>query len=329
MIALRKDVRNQVEYRFDPLTKEQSRMNPVRAKRIKQAESDLALEEVIRRSRNACVFCPEQIEEKTPTFPESINKDGRIRVGDTVIFPNLNPFGENHAVGTLSKEHFLDLNEFGVSLLHDNLLASNRYILSVYARDSDAVWPIWVWNYMPPSAGSIIHPHVQILVETQPLPQQARLLEKGKDYFERTKKNYWEDLLAEERRQDERFILCNDSLSVLASFAPRGFNEIQFIFKKSSLTDLEEKEIDDFADTLTKALLGYKGMGIGSFNLITYSGPIDKKLEYYSLHAKLFSRPYPKGVYTNDTGPMEKGYDVWVIDTLPEELARSMRPYFE
>jgi len=48
----------------------------------------------------------------------------------------------------------------------------------------------------------------------------------------------------------------------------------------------------------------------------------------YSLHAKLFSRPYPKGVYTSDTGPMERGYDVWVIDTLPEELAERVRPFF-
>lgn len=329
MIEFRRDIRNHVEYRFDPLTKEQSRINPDRAKRVKQAESDFALNEAIRESRNGCVFCPERIEEKTPAFPETIHREGRIRVGETVIFPNLNPFGENHAVGILSKEHFLDLDEISVSLLRDNLLASNKYILSIYACDMRALWPIWVWNYMPPSAGSIIHPHVQILAETHPLPQLARLLAKSKDYFERNKKNYWEDLVAEEWRRDERFIFGNGSLSVLASFAPRGFNEIQFIFKKGSLTDLEEKEIDEFAHTLTRALLGYKEMGIGSFNLITYSGPVNKKIDSYSLHAKLFSRPYPRAIYTNDTGPLERGYDVWVIDTLPEELTCKMRRYFE
>jgi len=95
------------------------------------------------------------------------------------------------------------------------------------------------------------------------------------------------------------------------------------------LGDLNEKQIDEFADNLTKVLCGYKEIGIGSFNLITYSGPLDKKLDYYSLHTKLFSRPYPKGVYTSDTGPMERGYDVWVIDTLPEELAKRMRPFLD
>jgi hypothetical protein len=52
-------------------------------------------------------------------------------------------------------------------------------------------------------------------------------------------------------------------------------------------------------------------------------------VEYrFDPHARLFSRPYPRGVYTNDTGPMERGYDVWVIDTVPEELADRMKPFF-
>jgi len=43
----------------------------------------------------------------------------------------LNPFGENHAVGTLSEGHFLDLDKFKPDLLRDNLLATKNYILSV------------------------------------------------------------------------------------------------------------------------------------------------------------------------------------------------------
>lgn len=43
---------------------------------------------------------------------------------------------------------------------------------------------------------------------------------------------------------------------------------------------------------------------------------------------KLISRPFPKGVYTNDTGPMERLYDVWVIDTMPEIVAEKLRVHF-
>jgi galactose-1-phosphate uridylyltransferase len=329
MFELRKVLKDQIEYRFDPLTDDQSRINPARARRVKQGEIDAGLRAIIDKSRETCVFCPERIEEETPELPRPICKEGRIRVGEALVFPNLNPFGENHAVGTLCEAHFLDLNEFRVDLLRDNLLASKAYILSVYAYDGRATWPIWMWNYMPPSAGSIIHPHVQILLEEEPLPQQAELIEKSRRYFEHYQRKYWDDLVVEEKRLGERYISGSDSLSIIASFAPRGFNEIRFVFNRSCLTDLGEEEIDEFADRLARTLRGYKKLGVGSFNLLTYSGPLDRRLNDYSLHARLFSRPYPRAVYTSDTGPFERGYDVWVIDTLPEELAQQMKPFFE
>ena len=328
MVEFRKAIRDEIEYRFDPLTGEQARINPARASRLRQAEADVEWEGIIERSRKACAFCPEHIEENTPTFPGTICPEGRIRRGETVVFPNLNPFGENHAVAILSEAHYLDLDEFRVDMLRDNLVASRDYILSVRHNDREARWPIWVWNYMPPSAGSIIHPHVQILVEGQPVPQLAELLAWGEAYFDEYRRNYWEDLVSEEQKLDERYIYGDNALAVLASFAPRGFNEIGFIFHRSSLAELIEGEIDAFAHALTNALCGYKAMGIGSFNLITYSGPLDERPDFYRLHARLFSRPFPRGVYTNDTGPMERGYDVWVIDTVPEELADRMRPFF-
>jgi len=328
-MEFRKVIRNQVEYRFDPLTQVQCRVNPERARRLKQAGSDSGLSEIITRSRETCPFCPENVEDKTPRFRREICQEGRIRLGETLIFPNLNPFGENHAVGIISQAHFLDLDEFSARMLEDNLVASKNYILTVHEKDKESLWPIYIWNYMPPSAGSIIHPHVQILVEREPLPMQAKLLEKGGDYLSFDGRNYWEELVEEEEKLNERFIYEDDCLSVVASFAPRGFNEIQFTFKEaSSLTELSEKQIGDFADCLVRALRGYKNLGIGSFNLITFSGPLGKHLDYYRLNIKLISRPRPSGVYTSDTGPFERLCDAWVIDTLPEMVAEKLRPFF-
>lgn len=85
---------------------------------------------------------------------------------------------------------------------------------------------------MPPSAGSIIHPYSQILVESEPLPIQAELLERSEEYFNRNRRNYLEELVEREREIDERFIYDGGYLSMIASFAPRGFNEIQFIFRE-------------------------------------------------------------------------------------------------
>ena len=329
-MEFRKSIRNGVEYRFDPLTQDQCRINPERARRVRQAGDRVEIAEMVARTRETCPFCPEHIEEKTPRFLGEKWREERIKLGETLIFPNLTPFGENHAVGIISQTHFLDLDEFSVEMLQDNLLASKDYILSVYQSNKKAIWPIYVWNYMPPSAGSIIHPHVQILLETEPLPMQAELMERGKEYFNHNGRNYWEELVEQERKLNERFIYQGDCLSVIASFAPRGFNEVQFIFKvESSLTELGEGQINDFASCLVKALKGYKELGIGSFNLITFSGPMGERLNYYRLTIKLISRPYPGGVYTSDTGPFERLCDAWVIDTLPEIVAEKLKPFFK
>ena len=213
-------MRNSVEYKYkyDPLTNEQTRINPARAKRAKQAESDVDLREIVGKSRASCAFCPERIEEKTPRFPEEICDEGRIEIGETVMFPNLNPFGENHAVGTICKEHFLDLDEFRREMFRDNLIATKNYVLSVHANDKEAVWPIWVWNYMTPSAGSIIHPHVQVLVEDEPTPQQNKLLEESLKHYTRGRRNYWKDLVEEESRLDSGRELRSWESPIVRSF---------------------------------------------------------------------------------------------------------------
>jgi len=328
-MEFRKLVRGGVEYRFDPLTQEQCRINPDRARRIRQAGGEVDLDEIIARTRETCPFCPGRIEDHTPMLPREICQEGRIKLGETSIFPNLNPVGENHAVGVISRAHFLALDKFGVEMFQDNLTAARDYILSVHESDEEAIWPVYMWNYMPPSAGSIIHPHSQILVERQPLPVQAGLLKRSEEYFNRNRCSYWEDLVEQERRLGERFIYDGGFLAVIASFAPRGFNEIQFIFKEeSSVTELSPRQMSDFVTCLIKALKGYQKLGIGSFNLVTYSGPIGEELHHYRLNAKLISRPYPRGIYTNDTGPMERLCDVWVVDTLPEMVAENMRSFF-
>ena len=329
-MEFRKFIRNGVEYRFDPLTHDQCRINPERARRVRQVSDKLELAEIVAKTRETCPFCPEHVEEKTPRLPREKWREERIRLGESLVFPNSSPFGENHAVGIISQAHFLDLDEFSVEMLRDNLIASKGYILSTHESDKEAGWPIYIWNYMPPSAGSIIHPHSQILVESEPLPVQALLMEKSRAYFDHHSKNYWEELIEQERKINERFIYQGDCLALIASFAPRGFNEVQFIFKElSSLAQLDERRIADFADCLTRALKGYKELGIGSFNLISFSGPIGKLVDYYRLSAKLISRPYPGGVYTGDTGPFERLCDAWVIDTLPEVVAEKLKPFFK
>ncbi|MFC2027451.1 hypothetical protein ACFLU3_02060 [Chloroflexota bacterium] len=317
----------EIEYRRDPLTGSTCIINKKRAERAKQTQKNAAVSnDVINETENGCFFCPGQIEGKTPKFTPDVYKGGRIRRGECVVFPNLFPFSEHHAVATFNTSHFLNLNQFSSQMIIDNILACQEWMFAVHKNNSEATYPIYMWNHMPPSGASIVHPHGQVLMRETPTAAQEHILSKSKDYFDNTGQSYWQELIRKERELGERFILENGSLAVIASYAPRGFREIQFIFKDvSNFTDLNTKQIGDFAEAIEKVLLGYKKMGVGSFNLITFSGPIGEKLDHYSLNAKIISRPFPQGVYTNDTGTFERLQDEWVIEFQPEDVAAKMQ----
>ena len=319
-----------IEYREDPLTGARSRINVARAGRARQAQQgEVEVREVIERTRAGCFFCPENIEERTPKFPPEFYLEGRIKRGECFVFPNLYPFAEYHAVATLTGRHFLELDEFTPQMLMDNLMASKEYVATVHKNDEEARYPMWIWNHLPPSAASIIHPHVQIIVDRTPAPELRKLLEKSEEYFGRHGRNYWRDLIENEREIGERYIGENDSVAIIASYAPRGNREIQVIFKEAgNLATLAEKQTRDFATAITRILYCYKKMGVNSFNLITYSAPLMQNPNYYRLSARIISRPVFQPFYTSDSGFMERFYDVWVIETLPEDVAGEMRASF-
>jgi galactose-1-phosphate uridylyltransferase len=319
-----------VEYRYDPLTHHQTRINPVRAKRVLQSVSGGTSGEAwIKGTQKTCPFCPERLTEATPCFSADFVKEGRIRSGETFIFPNLNPFSQCHAVATLAPQHFLDLDQFDQKLLVNNLSMSRDYFLKTYKHNPQAHYPIYLWNYLPPSAGSIIHPHVQLMVESVPIPAQKNVLHKAEAYFEKHGRIYWDDLVEQEKKRAERYIGSIDTIHIVASYAPRGFREVTLVVEGAcSFTDLEDQQVVALAGCISTILKCYKTMGVGSFNLVSFSAGIDERHPFYRLHFKIISRPYPRGIYTNDSGPFERFYDVWVIDTLPEMVAKTVKKCF-
>ena len=318
-----------IEYREDSLTGSQCRINVARAGRVRQVQQiGVGVREVIERTVSDCSFCPHNISQRTPKFPPVLVPEGRIKRGECLLFPNLYPFAEYHAVATLTERHFLDLDEFTTQMLVDNLVASKDFIALVQQKDEKAVYPMWIWNHLPSSGASIIHPHIQITVDRTPTPELRKLIGKSEEYWQERRRNYWQELIEVERGIGDRYIGENDSVAVIASFAPRGNNEVQVIFKGPvSLSDLDERQISDFSSVIVKILYSYKGMGVNSFNVITYSAPLMEHADYFWMSARIISRPVFQSFYTCDAG-YRRFYDVWVIETLPEEVAREMRTTF-
>lgn len=317
----------QIEYRKDPLTGSSCLINIKRAQRARQAEAVYEIpKEVTKATAEGCFFCPKSIEESTPRFPHDICRRGREYRNESTLFPNLFAFAEYHAVATLSHAHFLDLHQFSPEMIMDNMLVCRQWMQAVNHKNQSARWPVYIWNHMPPSGASMVHPHVQTLVREDATAMQKHLLKHSLEYFVREQRSFWDDLLEMERNLGDRWIGENGSVAIIASFAPRGFREIQFVFPDTSaFTDLTDEHIRDFAHALVEVLRGYKELGVGSFNLNFFSGPIGERTEYCPLSAKLISRPFPRGLYSSDTGPFERLQDEWVIEYLPEDVAAMIR----
>ena len=322
-----------IEYRSDPLTGYHSRVSHDRAKRVKQAQKmTVDVSDIVSRSAEGCYFCSENIGRATSKFISEIqvgNGDGRITVGQCTLFPNLHPFAEHHAVGTLTGRHYMELDEFTPRMVADNLTAALDYISAVLHIDAKAVYPVWVWNHLPPSGASIIHPHVQVALERSPMPELASLLSKSEGYLCDTGANFWHELIAVEREGGERFIGENASFAVMSTFSPRGNRDVQIISKRvSGIADFDERHISDFADAVVRVLRGYKSMGVNSFNLVTYSAAAGDYPEHFRFSARMISRPVFQPLYSNDSGPMERFYGLSIIEVMPEQVAAEMRKQF-
>lgn len=314
-----------IEFRKDPLTGRRCRINLERASRVKQAAAvSQEVVDLIERSKKGCFFCSENIEKSTPMFPQD---PPRIKVGSATAFPNLFPFGEFHAVVTFSKDHHLPLDHFSPELISGALAASLQYFKMTRKENPEVNHCTINWNYMPPAASSILHPHLQILADFKPTTMVDELLHKSKAYFDKNGSNYWADLVKAEKSLGERYITNIGSVAWLASFAPQGNNETTAVFSGiSNVYQMGASELSDFSIGLSKILRGYQAMGVGSLNMTFFSGPNDRDLsDYFLLSAKLISRPAYTQTYTSDSGFMERFHYEAVLESRPEDVARRLR----
>jgi len=119
---------------------------------------------------------------------------------------------------------------------------------------------------------------------------------------------------------------------VLAAFAPRALHELLLLLPRvRTLPELRGQVAVDFAQMLSRLLMVYgRTLGVGSFNLVSYSAPLDSQpagaggSDDWQLHFKLIARPAPRSLYTSDCGPLERMYDAWVVDSVPEQLAKTV-----
>ncbi len=319
-----------VEHRFDPLLNRETVITPGRFQYVKRLfesnEKDIV--DVVEGTRVNCPFCPERIQASTPKFPKEIVKEGRIVVGETVLFPSLFAHMDYNAVGVLCKEHYLKLNEIHEKL-YDGIRAGLIWIKSLHKYDSNIKYACFIENYFPPSGSTVVHPHIQVLASELPFNMLKELLSKSEAYFKSNGTNYWIDLIDVERK-GERFVSESDDVVWLTPFAPMYTYEVLAVSKSlSNFQELDDNTIREFVNGVKCVLNFFQEEGLSSFNMVFYSGPLgEDSKNYFRIGMKIIGRAGYRFPFVSD---------IWGLQTLmmegeayetPEAMAKKLKQHF-
>ena len=313
-----------LQVRFDPLLGTSARI----AEGVKlQTSVDAALVSFQTPDPN-CPFCAERIDKVTPRIAPEITPAGRIKLGDTVLFPNLVPYSKYAAVAVFTTRHWLNLRDFTPALIADNLAASLDYIRAVTKVDADARFCAYNINYLYPSGGSLPHPHSQLYVDPFPTSMMRMQHASVTAYWQTNRRCFWNDLVSEETARAERMISRDGPIVWMTPFAPIGFNEVRAVLcERATILDLSSAELQALASGISRVLAWYDSIGYNSFNLSLYSGELGKE-GTDRVNLTMVTRTAMTPFYRSDSMYLERLHWEAALDRTPEDIAADVREYF-
>jgi UDPglucose--hexose-1-phosphate uridylyltransferase len=322
-----------VEVRRDPLLGDISVYNPYLKDKVKfffgDCDSGL-VEKLIEDSAKNCIFCGDMVEKSTPRYPSKLVPEGRIRIGEALLFPNLFPIGKYHSVIRLSNAHFLKLSEFRPAIIENGLKAAQTFINLVYAHDPSASFVAVNANYLFPAGATLVHPHLQMLITPCAYSYHERLIRASHSYYQEHGSKFYMDLIEEEKRLGDRYVAQRGAWHWLAAFSPMGNNEVMAIHEsENDFGVLSERDLATLAEGISRVLSCYESYGHLSFNYSIFAGRDASSQNGFPCLLKIISRQnlYPN--YRNDDYFLQKLLHSELIIKPPEDLALELRGFFE
>ena len=316
-----------IELRYDETTGVACRILPYRVRPAQKLDLDFYLE---KSPESLCSFCPDLFEKTTPKFTPDIIAEGKFKRGDAYLFPNAFPYDSNNNVAIFSSRHFVPLNELTPEFMRDGFGVCQDYFHRVAEMNLGYKFCSINWNYMPPSGGGLVHPHLQTIAGYKPTNLMQRLLTSAQNYAAAANgDNLWNNLIALEEKADKRFIANTGSICWLTSFAPKGMaGEIDFIFReKTSFFDLTESNFNELLAGLSRVFNYLYINNFASFNMSFYATMTNNN--YFWVQGKIVPRFVINPLGTSDLNYFEKLHNEIICPTVPEELCRELRPYFK
>jgi len=320
-----------VERRFDPLTGHVAVFNPALEDKVRLffGEHDWSqVERLAEASQEACFMCPPKVKEVTPRYPEDFVPSGRLTRGECTLFPNLFPVAVRHAVIAVGEKHWRKLSEFEPELIRDGLGVGLEFLRLCAEKDALSFGALCA-NYLPPAGASLVHPHFQVVANPEAQPEEKRLLSASWRYFMEYGASYWEDLIRTEEDLGERFIARLGRVTFLASYAPRGTNEVLAIIPVKGLGEITEEDISHLARGLSATLKGYEEMGYGTFNFTLFLPPLREKCPWFAPLLRIITRQNFYDAYRTDDYFLQRQLGAELILTPPERLSQILQTKFQ
>ncbi len=197
------------------------------------------------------------------------------------------------------------------------------------AGHPEAVYHLINWNYMPPAGSSLIHPHLQVF-STSSAPNLIRQeLEASRQYSDRHGSNFWDDLVAAEKKSGERYLGKIGRTHWMTAFAPMGVvgDVLAVVENTRSTLELNDQDLLDLAAGLVKVLAEYDKMGVYSFNLNFFTGA---KIDDHTRVHLLFSPRtfFNQKLGTPDIGALRNLFNETLCMVYPEEINELLKKGF-
>ncbi len=308
------EVTKTVDVREDPLTGRTSRIVEGSFMSPDQYEIDPVVSDA-----EGCFFCPENLKGATPTYPDWFDLD-RGSHGEASSFPNINPYGSYSNVVVLTESHFQPMEELTTKQFADGLTAALEYIDAVFDHDEKVAYASVNMNFLRSAGSSLVHPHLQTIIDDRGTNEQCELLEASREYRETEGSTYWSDLTDAERDGD-RWIGSMGSVDWLAAFAPKHHRHVLGVASETLRSDIDRGTVEGFASGISKVLNAYAEADLNAFNFALHIVEDSALPPVLSIIARSVFDKY----YWSDSPYFTVLHDEGVVDISPETYAEHVR----
>ncbi|MFT4921257.1 MAG: UDPglucose--hexose-1-phosphate uridylyltransferase, partial [Haloarculaceae archaeon] len=244
------EVTETVEVREDPLTGRTARIVDEGFVIPDNYEIDAVVSD-----DDGCFVCPDTVAEATPTYPDWMDVD-RGSHGEATSFPNLNPYASYSNVVALTETHFRPMEQLTATQFADGLTAALDYVDAVFDHDEDVTHASVNMNFLRSAGSSLVHPHLQTVVDDRGTNAQRELLAASRQYRDAEGSTYWADLVDVERGGD-RWIGTAGPVHWLAAFAPKHHRHVLAVALDTNRAEMGRETVEGFATGLSNVLAAY------------------------------------------------------------------------